>query len=135
MNSKNLKLLISMTIILGVLTLSGYMFLGKKTMNIPSEINLKEIKLSDKATFSFDIKNKGISTVEVARIYTSCGCTTVISPTNKFEVKPGFTEKVTIQFDPSSMHKMGDDVYHEIYILTTKPSEKEFMVKMKGKIS
>ena len=123
--------------IVAFLTLLGAFLYPKvfvKGMVLPQVIDLKTIKLTDKPTFNFEIKNEGKNTIEVARIYTSCGCTTVLEPTGSFEINTNNSKVVTIQFDPSTMHKSGDDVYHEIYVLTTKPSEKEYLVKMKGKI-
>jgi hypothetical protein len=127
-------LMISVIIISFMLILSIYQTYFSNTLNFPEEINLASIKLSDKPIFSFELTNKGNKNIEVARIYTSCGCTSVINPVTGFEVKSKESKKITIQFDPSSMHKKGDDVYHEIYIFTSKPTEKEYVVKMKGNI-
>lgn len=131
---KKRTLVIGSVVLFTISALIVYKAIFTGIVGLPKEINLGNINLSDKPTFSFDLKNKGNQSIEVARIYTSCGCTSVISPEKGFVVKPGNSGKITVQFDPSSMHKKGDDVYHEIYILTTKPTEKEYLVKMKGKI-
>jgi len=120
-----------------VLTTAGiYLYnLGFPTQIIlQKEIDLKEIQLSEKPVFSVKIINVSNTNVEIARIYTSCGCTTVLEPTDSFDLKPKSIRDIKVQFNPSSMHKSGDNVYHEIYILTTKPLEKEYMVKMIGRI-
>jgi hypothetical protein len=133
---KNTKIVV--VILSSVLLLFVGLFLYNKrtalTLKLPQEVNLKNIQLTDKPIFTFNITNVSGFTVEIPRIYTSCGCTTILDPTESFILKPNSTTSVRVQFDPSSMHKTGDNVYHEIYILTSKPTEKEYMVKMKGKI-
>ena len=120
-----------------MLVLAGLiLFISKRSypLILPKEVNLKNVQLSDKTTFSIKIKNATNSTVDIPRIYTSCGCTTVLDPKVSFTLAPYSSAEVSLQFDPSSMHKNGDDVLHEIYVLTSSPLQKEFIVQLKGKI-
>ncbi|EKD99956.1 MAG: hypothetical protein ACD_22C00127G0006 [uncultured bacterium] len=133
---KNKKLYLFLFV--GVMVLAfGLILYRSKTslpLELPKEIDLKSINLTDKPIFTVTVKNSGNSVVEIPRVYTSCGCTTVLEPTGGFSLSPNESKDIRIQFDPSGMHKRGDSVYHEIYILTSKPTENEYKVEMKGSI-
>ena len=133
---KNKKIFLTLVVSSALLGLGGFWYnlSFSSQIKLPKEIDLKTIRLTDKPIFTVNIQNFTNSTVEIPRVYTSCGCTTVLEPTNGTSLKPNASKDIKVQFDPSSMHKNGDDVYHEIYILTSKPTEKEYVVKMKGKI-
>ena len=134
MRNKRIVLLVLITTILLTIGVFLYRVISVSPIKLPKEINLKGIQLTNKPIFTFTVKNESKSIVEISRIYTSCGCITVLEPTSSFSLRLNDSTDIKIQFDPSSMHKSGDDVYHEIYILISKPLEKEFIVKMKGKI-
>src|SRR3990167_4770801 len=133
---KNMKIVLMLVVSSVLLVLGGFWYDLSffSQIKLPEEIDLGSIQLTDKPIFTISIRNVNNSTVEVPRVYTSCGCTTVLEPTGGFSLKPNASIDIKVQFDTSSMHKSGDDVYHEIYILTSKPNEKEYIVKMKGKI-
>ncbi|KKT45387.1 MAG: hypothetical protein UW65_C0022G0022 [candidate division WWE3 bacterium GW2011_GWB1_44_4] len=135
LKSKSIKTVVILGLAALVIGVLVYNYGSNRPIRLPKEIDLKELRLTDKPSFSFSIKNTSDANVEIARIYTSCGCTVVLEPTNSFILGPKNSIQVTMQFDPASMHKNGDDIYHEIYVLTSKPTNREYIVKMKGKIA
>lgn len=134
MKKKKLFLFLFLSVIVLTFGLVLYRLKTPLPLELPKEIDLKSITLNDKPIFTITVKNTSNSIVEIPRVYTSCGCTTVLEPTVGFSLSPKDSKDIKIQFDPTSMHKSGDSVYHEIYILTSKPAENEYKVGMKGNI-
>lgn len=102
-----------------------------------SEVNLGEVNLSSKKEFKIKLTNNTGKDFEIAKIYTSCGCTGVLvdeSESTSFLIKPKETIYVKLEFDPSSMHQEGDTIDHEVYVLVSSPVEKEYVVKILGKV-
>lgn len=101
------------------------------------EINMGNIVISSKQQFKISLANMTGKTFEVAKIYTSCSCTGIIAGESEpipMTIKSKQTSYVNLEFDPSSMHRVGDIVDHEVYFLITNPFEKEYKVKIIGKI-
>ena len=104
---------------------------------IDSEVDLGQVNKDSKRVFKISLINPTPSNFTIARVYTSCGCTKVTLPengTSQFTLKAGEVTYLSLEFDPSTMHQRGDEINHEAYILTTKPFEKEYKVKITGKI-
>ena len=99
---------------------------------IDRELNLGQVDITSKKVFEISLVNKTRKSFEIAKIYTSCGCTRVVGKT-AFTLKPKNTEYVSFEFDPISMHEKNDSIDHEIYILTARPTEKEYKIKITGK--
>lgn len=108
---------------------------GQKELVFNKTVLLSNVKLDTKKTFFVEVYNPSNTDVKIAKIYTSCGCTrylgdnaedVIIKPKNKYSAQ--------FEFDPASMHKVGDSIDHEIYILTTSPTETEYKIKLSGNI-
>ena len=101
------------------------------------EVNLGNVKLDSKKDFEVPLINLTGKDFEIAKVYTSCGCTRVIgeeSGVTAFTIKGGETTNVKFEFDPSSMHQLGDSINHVVYFLVTNPIEKEYEVKITGRV-
>ena len=104
---------------------------------VVSEVNLGEVNLSSKKEFKIKLTNNTGKDFEIAKVYTSCGCTGVLvdeSESTSFVIKPKETIYVNLEFDPSSMHQEGDTIDHEVYVLVSSPVEKEYVVKILGEV-
>jgi|SRR3989344_3212857 len=109
------------------------LFLTSPSLVINKERNLGNVTLNSKKEFEITITNLSRKSFEIAKVYTSCGCTKAIGEIS-FNIKRGETINVMFEFDPSSMHQKGDYVNHEVYFLVTDPIEKEYKVKITGNI-
>ncbi len=65
---------------------------------IPSQINLDTLILEEDIKFSFKIKNKGQTKLEINGLATSCGCTTVTEIPDSIEGETSF--KITGLYKP-----------------------------------
>lgn len=102
-------------------------------LTVSSEIALGSVDLNSKRNFKIPLTNLTEKDFRIAKVYTSCGCTRMVEGTS-FVVKRGETINVSFEFDPSDMHQKGDIINHEVYFLTTNPVEKEYKVKITGKV-
>ena len=100
---------------------------------ITKEVNLGNVNLNSKREFEISLTNLTRKDFKIAKAYTSCGCTKVIGEAS-FNVNQGETVNVKVEFDPGSMHKKGDSIDHEVYFLVTNPVEKEYKVKITGRV-
>ncbi len=123
------KILYGLLILLPLVAL--YMFWPKE-LQTPTEIDLGEVALTSQRAFTVKVTNPSLKTYEIAKIYTSCGCTN--STTKVLTLKPGASFNVDFNFDPASMHAQGDTINHEIYFLVGSPVEKEYIVKLTGTV-
>lgn len=106
-------------------------------LNITKEVNLGNVNLNSKREFGVSLTNPTQKDFKIAKVYTSCGCTKVMGNGTEeasFIIKQGETVNVKVEFDPSSMHQKGDSIEHEVYFLVTSPIEKEYKVKITGKV-
>jgi hypothetical protein len=69
-------------------------------------------------SYTFRFKNSGKSSLIIAEIEASCGCTTSIPP--KAPVKPGEKGEITITFD--SKYKQGDVISYLMVTANTYPA-------------
>ncbi|OGC45935.1 hypothetical protein A3F07_03965 [candidate division WWE3 bacterium RIFCSPHIGHO2_12_FULL_38_15] len=102
-----------------------------------TEVDLGNVNIDSKKEFEVALINPSYNEFELTKAYTSCGCTRLIeqeSSAMPLVIKPGKTAQVLFEFDPSSMHVKGDEINHEVYFLITNPIEKEYKVKITGKI-
>lgn len=153
MNKKAIAL--GVIALLSVLSLGIFIFantLFRKDLTFQQVVDLGEVELNTKKTFSAAVYNPSFSKYKIAKVYTSCGCTSVLdfartitSSTPVLDssasggvartmiIKPGENVTFTFEFD-STMHTRGDEINHEIYILSTAPKEKEYIIKLTGKV-
>ncbi len=126
-------LLTIFTIITSLLIL--YVENKSMTMNllVNKEVNLGKVGLNSKREFEISLTNPTKKDFTISKSYTSCGCTKVVGET-LFSIKQGETANIKVEFDPSSMHQIGDSIDHEVYFLVTSPIEKEYKVKITGKV-
>ena len=99
---------------------------------IEEEVNLGNVVLTSTKEFEIQITNLTEKDFEIAKVYTSCGCTKVVGEETgitSFPIKQGESVAVKIVFDPGSMHQKDDSINHEVYFLVTSPVEKEYKVK------
>lgn len=99
-------------------------------LSLPGEFNLGNVELESKKYFEIKLTNPTQTILNIAKVYTSCGCTRPLE-TSEFLLKPNEEKSVKFEFDPSSMHQKEDLINHEIYFLT---DEKEYTVKILGKV-
>ena len=107
-----------------------------KELIIRNEIDLEEVDVNSKKQFDISLTNKTNKVFEVAKVYTSCGCTQIAEKNGStpFTIQPKSIININFVFDPASMHQKGDDFDHEIYFLVTRPYEKEYKIKITGKV-
>ena len=127
-----MKKKLTLVILLIILIIISF-FLVSPRLIISKDIDLGNVSLNSKKEFGITITNLSRKSFEVAKIYTSCGCTKTIGRIS-FNIKRGETVNAVFEFDPSSMHQKGDSINHEIYFLVTNPIEKEYKVKITGKV-
>lgn len=129
--------LIFLSLILIAVTVSLMLNIRSKSVStnilFKSEVNLGNVNLNSKKEFEITLTNPTRKSFEIAKVYTSCGCTKVEGKSS-FSIKRSETINLKFEFDPSSMHKKGDSINHEIYFLVTNPIEKEYKVKIEGKV-
>ena len=104
---------------------------------IEEEVNLGNVVLTSTKEFEIQITNLTEKDFEIAKVYTSCGCTKVVGEETgitSFPIKQGESVAVKIVFDPGSMHQKDDSINHEVYFLVTSPVEKEYKVRVVGKV-
>ena len=129
------KILLSMSfiIIISFLVLRIKNIFIETKLVVNEEVNLGDVDLNSKREFEISLVNLTRKDFEVAKIYTSCGCTKAIGAA-PFIIKNGETVSIKFEFDPGSMHQKGDYIDHEAYFLTTRPVEKEYKVKITGRV-
>lgn len=129
-----------LSLFLLVSVLMGYLFLLRN--NRPQDlelysqtINLGEIGENEKRDFKVSIRNPNRFPIDVLKISTSCGCTkaSIEDKYDSIKLMPMAIKIVEVRID-ESMHKKGDVIDNEIYILAGKPLSKEYKIKVLGKV-
>jgi len=144
MNEKGLRETKWVFLVLGVsilvVVLLGYLFLLRN--NKPQDlelysqtINLGEISENEKRDFKVSIRNPNRFSIDIVRISTSCGCTkaSIEDKYDSIKLMPMAIKIIEVRID-ESMHKKGDIIDHEVYILAGKPLSKEYKIKVAGKV-
>lgn len=104
-------------------------------------INWNEIKLQDTATSEIELKNEGLSPLEITRMSTSCGCTSIQAVYNELKTKeytmhktsekltltPNTTAKLIITYRPYSMPVEGA-VTRQVFLETNDPVNPKLII-------
>jgi hypothetical protein len=101
----------------------------------PAAVDLGEVAAGQKKAAKLEVKNPNVYQVKVLSVSTSCGCTSANLEGESASVllPPGSVRTLQIEFD-AAMHESGDSVNHEIYLLVDKPLDKEYVIKLTGKV-
>lgn len=97
----------------------------------PPHFNFGSIK-SETATHTFIVKNMGMGTLEITKVYTSCGCTT--AEIKKTRLDPQESTEMLVRFNPK-FHPMKGKVMRIVYLESNDVEEPVKEVKIEAEIT